>query len=226
MDFNKSLIKKIDNILKLSEQFDKLCSIILSSNVHFDKTTVENVLMLTSTYMMIRSEHGLVIILNDQLKNKANPIINEMKTNKISITNTNILYDISTFTSIIENINNLVNNIDFEFKKIALMYPKLINKDVNHIILFVGKIKDDDKYVRMIEELKETNPEYSYHILEHNIKNKKFDCGKILGKSEPKTKLTINIEKLPCGFLTNGSTITEIPLEKIKKSNDLIKMLD
>jgi hypothetical protein len=224
MDFNKSLIKKIDNLLKLGEQFDKICLEILSSNAVFDIKTVENVRLITSIYMMIRSEHGHIIILNEQLKEKGKESIGEKIANSKSIKVANILYDISTFTSIMENINNLVSNIDFEYKKIALMYPKLINKDIPHMILFVENKKD--KFIKIIDDLKTTHPEYSYHIIEHNLKNKKVDWAKILGKTEGLGKISINIEKLPSGFLTNGTTITEIPLDKINNSADMIKFLD
>jgi hypothetical protein len=216
MDLNISLIKKIESILEMSGRFDKICTSILSGDVDLNEHSIKNIKELTSLYMSIRAEHGGVILLNDKMKK-------DIGTEETSLPDAiiNKLYDLSTFTSISDNINNLVSNVDFEFKKIALMYPKLITKQTNHLLLFVKKIEKEDKYINMIEEVKKIRPENEYHVIECKDNEKKIDCGKLVGM-----KLSLGIEKLPCIYLVNGTNIVEIPLDQLNETNDLIKMLD
>jgi hypothetical protein len=216
MNLNISLIKKIESILDLSGKFDKICSAILSGNVELNKSNIQNIRELTSLYMLTRAEHGAIIVLNDRLKN-------DMPTKDTSLSDKliNKLYDLSTFTSITENITNLVSNMDFEFKKIALMYPKLISNYQNHLILFVSKIDKEDKYIIMFEELKKLKPENEYHVIECDTKDMKVDCEKMIGM-----KLSISVKKRPSLYLINGQNIVDLPLENIKNINDLVKLLD
>jgi hypothetical protein len=216
MDLNISLIKKIESILEMSSKFDKICTDILSGNVEINESSIKNIKELTSLYMLIRAEHGSIIIINDKMKKDINV---EQLTKTDSIINK--LYDLSTFTSISENINNLVSNMDFEFKKIALMYPKLINKNTNHLLLFVEKIDEKNKYIKMIEEVKKLRPENEYHVIECKNNNNKIDCSSMVGM-----KLSLTIDKLPCLYLVNGTNIAEIPIDQLKICGDLVKMLD
>ena len=216
MELNISLIKKIENILEISGNFDKICSTILSGTAELDKTNIKNIRELTSLYMLTRAEHGAVIILSDNMKKDINSQDSSLSDKLI-----NKLYDLSTFTSIIENINNLVSNMDFEFKKIALMYPKLITKQQNHLILFVKKIDKKEKFVNMIEDIKKLRPENEYHVIECENEGKKIDCEKIIG-----SKLTISVDRLPSLYLINGNNIVDLPLDKLNTCGDLIKMLD
>ena len=216
MDLNISLIKKIESILEMSGKFDKICTIILSGNVDLNESGIKNIKELTSLYMSIRAEHGGIIVLNDKMKK-------DIGTHDSSLSDTiiNKLYDLSTFTSISDNINNLVSNVDFEFKKIALMYPKLINKRTNHLLLFVKTINKEDKFIKMIEDVKKLRPENEYHVVECKESDKKVDCSKMVGM-----KLSLGIDKLPCLYLVNGTNIAEIPMDQLKICGDLIKMLD
>ena len=216
MDFNISLIKKIESILEMSGKFDKICTVILSGDVDLTKSSIKNIKELTSLYMLIRAEHGGIIVLNDKMKKDINT-----QDSSLSDILINKLYDLSTFTSISDNINNLVSNVDFEFKKIALMYPKLINKQTNHLLLFVKNGDKENKYIKMIEDIKKLRPENEYHIVECKSSDKKIDCGEMVGM-----KLSLGIEKLPCLYLVNGSNIAEIPMNQLKNCGDLIKMLD
>jgi len=216
MDLNISLIKKIESILEISGKFDKICTEILSGNVELNESSIKNIKELTSLYMLIRAEHGGVIILNDKMKKDIHA-----EETSLSDTIINKLYDLSTFTSINDNINNLVSNVDFEFKKIALMYPKLIAQRTNHLLLFVKTIDKENKFVKMIEDIKKLRPENEYHVIECKDEDKKIDCSKMVGM-----KLSLGIEKLPCLYLVNGTNIAEIPMDQLKTCGDLIKMLD
>lgn len=216
MDLNISLIKKIEIILEMSGKFDKICSTILSGNIDLDKSNIQNIRELTSLYMSTRAEHGAIIVLSDKMKKDISSDDGSLSDKLVSK-----LYDLSTFTSIVDNINNLVSNMDFEFKKIALMYPKLINNQQTHLILFVGQNDKENKYIKMIEDLKKLKPENDYHVIECEKDKKKIDCSKLVGM-----KLSINIDKLPTMYLVNGSNIVELQLDKINVSDDLVKILE
>ena len=216
MDLNISLIKKIENILEMSGRFDKVCTSVLEGNINLNESSIQNIRELTSLYMLIRAEHGGIIILNDKMKKDVSTQDSTLSDKLI-----NQLYDLSTFTSISDNINNLVSNIDFEFKKIALMYPKLITKQQNHLILFIKKIDKEDKYIKMIEDIKKIRPDYDYHVIECKEEGAKIDCSKMVGM-----KLSIGVEKLPSLYLVNGENIVEIPIDQLKVCGDLVKMLD
>jgi hypothetical protein len=134
----------------------------------------------------------------------------------------NKLYDISTFTSVMENINNLVSNTDFEFKKVALMYPKFINNHTNHLILFTETINKEDKYVKIIEDIKKLRPENEYHIVQCDKIGKKIDCQSMI-----KMKLTISVDKLPSLYLIISNTnIISMQIDTIKTAEDLNKLID
>ena len=216
MELNISLIKKIESILEMSGKFDKICSTILSGNVELDKSNIQNIREITALYMSTRAEHGAIIILSDKMKKDISSDDTSLSDKLVSK-----LYDLSTFTSIVDNINNLVSNMDFEFKKIALMYPNLINNQQTHLILFVGLDDKENKYIKMIEDLKKLKPENNYHVIECDKDKKKIDCSKLVGM-----KLSINIEKLPTMYLVNGSNIVELPLDKINVYDDLVKILE
>jgi hypothetical protein len=216
MDLNISLIKKIENVLEMSGKFDKICSSILSGDNVINSERIQHIRELTSLYMLTRAEHGGILILNDKMKKE------------ISTSNTNLsdklinkLYDLSTFTSILENINNLVSNMDFEFKKIALLYPKFINNQQSHLILFVDKDDKKNKFINMIEDVKKLKPEINFHVIECDKDKKKIDCSKIVGM-----KLTISIKKLATMYLVNGTNIVELDLDKINVCEELVKMLE
>jgi hypothetical protein len=214
MNFNILLIKKIDNILDMSAQFDKLCTQVLD-----DKLSEKNpslIYNITSLYILVRAEHGGILLLNDKMKmeiTKRDTKLNDETINK--------LYDLSTFTSIIENIANLVSNLDFEYKKIALMFPKLIDAKQIDLVLFSKTLDKEDKYVKLIEDVKNLRNQYNYHVIECDKVNKVINCDKIL-----KRKISINVEKLPSLFLINGDNIVELPINKINETNDLIKLID
>ena len=214
MNFNILLIKKIDNILDMSAQFDKLCIQVLDDKLSEKKPTL--IYNITSLYILIRAEHGGILLLNDKMKTS---ILNQ--DTKLNDETINKLYDLSTFTSIIENIANLVSNIDFEDKKIALMFPKLIDVKQIDLVLFTKTLDKEDKYVKLIEDVKKLRNQYNYHVIECDKVKKVINCDKIL-----KRKISINVEKLPSLFLINGDNIVELPINKINETSDLIKLID
>jgi hypothetical protein len=210
------LIRKVESIIDISNKFDTLCSTILSGNNVIDAKHIKNVRDLTKLYMLSRAEHGGILILYDLLKKDIS-----MKDSTLTDKLINKLYDLSTFTSIIDNINNLISNMDFQYKKIALLYPKLINMEQIHLILFVDKINKENKYINIIEEMKQLKPEINYHVVECDKNNHKIDCSKMVNM-----KLSINVNKLPALYFINGSNVIELSLEKINSKEELVKMMD
>lgn len=214
MNFNINLIKKIENQIDMSNKFDKLCTEILE-DISSEKNTT-NIYNITTLYMLIRAEHGGIIILNDKMKND---IINMDTT--LNDETINKLYDLSTFTSILDNINNLVSNIDFQYKKMALMFPKLIVKKPIHIILIVKSINKTNNYIKIIEEAKKKLVQNEFHVIECTEIGKIINCDKMIKK-----KVSLRVESIPSLYMINDDNIVELPIKNIKCVEDLIKLLE
>ena len=212
MNFNKILITKIDEIVKISKNFDiNFNNLINLQDNNINEENIDNLYSLTKNFLSIRTRHGSLLLLIDNFKKNIN--IDEKTNNDID----NQLYDLSTFISILSNVNDLINNIDFQYKKIALKYPKFINKKQLQIILFVGDDDINNKYIQLIENVKQKFPENKYKIVKCNKSDKKIKCEDI--------GLNIKITKLPVLYIINESNITEIPIDKIEDEEGLTKLL-
>lgn len=217
MNFNKLVLDKINNFVLLSKEFDSnYINIIQKQNDKLENNDIKCIYMITKYYIEIRTTHGELLLLIDELKNN-------MGTLKSSKQNdgTNKLYDLSTFSSILANINELVTNIDFQYKKIALKYPKFINKKPLSILLLTDDDSQENQYVKLINQVKEKVPENIYKIVKCNKSDKKIKCDKILG-----TQLTLKISNLPVLYIINGSNIIEIPIDKINGVESLKSLLE
>lgn len=245
MNLNKSLITKIDTIVNLTNEFDKLFNSILNFQDMYkqnnneqnnnesnnnepnnnepnnnkpnnnEQNKIEQIYALTKNYIFLRSEHGGLLMLLDKLKNNINSVSTELSDELV-----NKLYDLSTFNSIINNVSELINNIDFQYKKIALKYPKYISRKPITIILFVEKIDPNNNYIKMIEEVKNLNLENIYKVIECGS-NKKIKCNEILGKN-----ISIKLDKVPSIFIINDDNIIEIPIEHVKNVKSLLNLIN
>jgi len=217
MNINNSLIKKIDNLVSMSKEFDENFKKIIGLQTDkIDENNVDDIYRMTSTYILIRSEHGSILLLIDKVKN----LINISEKEEIDDEITNKLYNYSTFTSILSNINDLINNIDYQYKKIALKYPKFINKKPLFIILFTDDISKSNKYVELIDKIKDQYPENKYKVIQVEKTVKKIKCDEIIG-----CKITIKINSLPSLFIINDDNITEIPIEIIKDPEAITNLI-
>lgn len=226
MNFNKSILDKINNFVKLSKEFDKNYNRILNqhntTNTNTNTNTNANQLIftLTNLYIKIREEHGKMLMMVDELKNL---IVKDEEYNNV---NTSKLYDLSTFSSIIANVSELLNNIDFQYKKIATDFPTLINKKQLTILL----LSDDNsnpnstnsKYIELIKKLENELPENKYKIINCSKSDKKINCAEEL---ELGFDHTIKITKLPMLFVYDQSNLTEIPTDKINDINFLENLI-
>lgn len=217
MNLKKSLIIKIESISKQSDEFDKIFLQLLQINEKdkLSEKTIENVYTLTKLYIFTRSEHGSILLLFDKFKKticEKSTELNDALINK--------MYDVSAFYSIIENISILISNIDFQFKKIALKYPKYINNRPLIILLFVDNIKTNKLMINIIEELRVLKPENIYKIIECDPGNK-IKCDSILGKN-----IDIKVDQVPSLFIVNNNFLSEIPIEHVKKVNDLVNLIN
>jgi len=216
MNLNKSLIKKIDNIVNLSKEFDTNFNYIINLNTKLQEQNItDKIYILTKNYIYLRSEHGSLILLLDRVKDKINSESTDLNQDLI-----NKLYDLSTFYSIVANVSELINNIDFQYKKIAIKYPKFINKKPITILLIVEKIDPNNKYIKIIEEIKNKNPENVYKIIEAK-NNTKINCKNILDKN-----FDLDIQKLPSLYLINDDNISEIPIDTVIDTNALISLIN
>lgn len=242
MNINKILIDKIENLVKLSSDFDSGFKIIydIPSN-KIDNVNSEILYSLTKNYIEMRKIHGELLLIMNKLLNSNNLDLDldynlngDEKLNKknlkknisddtIENSNTKILkplYDISTFSSLLNNANELINNIDFEYKKIALKYPKFINKKpINCILITDGK---NDKYIQMIEKLKIDYPENIYKIIYCKNNEDKIKCNEELKELDIKIKMN----SLPLIYIINGSNIIEIPINKIDNIEHIKNLIE
>ena len=216
MNFNKIVLDKIDSFVLLSKEFDNNYQNVLT--VQNDKINDENrksIFMVTKYYIELRTIHGELILLVDEFKK----MINSPKSLNIN-ENTNKFYDLSTFSSILSSVNELITNIDFQYKRIAIKYPNFINKKPMMILLLTDDDNEDNKFVKLLNDVKTQVPENIYKIIKCNKSEKKIKCDKILG-----VNLTLKIPTLPILFIINGSNIVEIPIDKFDDSNVLKNLI-
>lgn len=242
MDFNFKLLDKIDNLVKLTNDFDSGFKIVfdLDPNDKLDEKNIEILYSITKNYILIRKEHGELLLMMNKLMNTVNmDNINNSneqqkskKTNKNNSQNNNnsdsdlgkykLFYEISTFNTLLSNANDLINNIDYEYKKIAIKYPKFINKSRITMILIIPE--NDDKYDKLINELKSEYPENNYKIIKcGNKKNEINKCEKELEEYGIKIKSTKSLPKI---YIINNSTISEIPLSKIDSTEEIKNLIE
>jgi len=234
MDFNKKILDKIDTLVKLSDEFDSGFKIVFNSELEkINEKNAEILFSMTKNYILIRKEHGeILIMLNKQINSinlddvnikpikKSKKVSDEIE----SSNNIRVLYDISTFNTLINNINDLINNIDYEYKKIAIKYPKFINKTQTTVILITLLSDLDEKYTNMINELKISHPEHKYKIIKcGNEKSDIEKCELELKDYEIKIKSS---KSFPLIYIVNGNTITEIPLSKINDIEPIKKLIE
>jgi len=226
MNFNKLLLDKIDNLVILSKEFDEnYKKIIETIDNNLDEKIINCIYTLTKNYISLRTIHGEIILLMNKYENytgenikKDDKDLNENSDNKI-----NKLYDLSTFYSIITNINELINNIDFQYKKIATKYPKYIGNKSLTVMLLIDENEDENKnvYTQLINKVKVKYPENIYKIIKVNKKEKKEkkkNLDKILG-----INLTLKITILPTIYVINGTNIVELPLDKINNIEEVLE---
>jgi hypothetical protein len=234
MNFNKEILNKINNLVELSSNFDSGFKIVF--NLQTETLNEENTDILysmTKNYLLLRKEHGEIILMFNKLSNSISydDILEDSskKTNKTKVNedqsykseNFKLLYEISTFSTLINNINDLINNIDYQYKKIAIKYPKFINKKQILIILITFS-NSDEKYINMINELKKEFPEHKYKII--NCENEKdiTKCEEELKDYVIKIK---SLKSLPIIYIVNNRTINKIPLSKIDNAETIKKLL-
>lgn len=216
-NIDNSLIQKVDNIVKLSNDFDELFSklIQIQDPSKINPEQINNLYEITKLYKIIRAEHGGLLILLDKkkelIKSKSSELTDELVED---------LYELSTFNSIISNVSELISNNDFEFKRIAIMFPKFMNKKPLTIMLFIKNINQDNNHIKMIEETKNTYPEHIYKVFECKP-GKKINCGKINGNN-----LNVLVKEVPCIFTINDSNMIKLPIEKINDAKSLSKYIN
>lgn len=239
MELNLKLLNNIDNLVKLSTDFDSGFKIIynLDTNDKLNEKNIDILYSITQNYILMRKVHGDILLMMHKFTNSINLHSNiqnnnlqEKKSNKntpktntdnIDDLETSKLYDLSTFSTLLGNVNDLMNNIDYEYKKIALKYPKFINKNQLIIILIVQN--SEDKYIKLIEELKIDYPEYKYKIIK--CENNKASINKC--EEELKDyKIKIKSNLLPLIYIVNNTTITEIPISKQNGIESIKNVID
>ena len=203
-----NLTSNIDNLIKKSTEFDYICNNIIENSVTEDIRN--NIEKLTNNYINIRKNHGELLLLEINLKKDINKNIKLQKGGS-----SNELYDLSAFTSIIQNVTEIVNNIDFEFKKIALLYPQHIIQNKKNVLFFKDKNKNS-KYSKWIENIKEINNNINFDIIELSENNNKYNLSKLISED-----IDIEVKRLPSLFVVKNNNLVEIQLNNIKNIEEL-----
>jgi len=207
-----NLSNNIENILKKTTDFDYICTDILEDITAKDISI--KVEKLTNNYINIRKSHGELLLLENNLKKNINKNIKLQKGGS-----KNELYDLSTFTSIIENVSNVVNNIDFEFKKIALLFPQHIGENKQNVLYFKEKNKNS-KYSKWVEEIKDTKDNINFDIVELTEDNKIYNLSKLTSED-----IDIEVKNLPSLFIVKNNNLIEVQLANIKNIEELKKII-
>jgi len=207
-----NLSNNIENILKKTTDFDYICTDILEDLTAKDISI--KVEKLTNNYINIRKSHGELLLLENNLKKNINKNIKLQKGGS-----KNELYDLSTFTSIIENVSNVVNNIDFEFKKIALLFPQHIGENKQNVLYFKEKNKNS-KYSKWVEEIKDTKDNINFEIVELTEDNKIYNLSKLTSED-----IDIEVKNLPSLFIVKNNNLIEVQLANIKNIEELKKII-
>jgi len=234
MDFNKQILDKIDNLINLSSNFDSAFKIVFNLETEtLSEENADTLYSMTKNYILIRKEHGEIILMLNKLTNSISyddvfsDSTKKTKKNKdkenlnTKSDNLKLLYDISTFSTLVNNINDLINNVDYEYKKIAVKYPKFINKKQITVILITSS-NSDKKYINMIEELKKEYPEHKYKVIVCQNENDISKCQEELEEYEIEVK---SLKSLPEIYILNDSTINKIPISKLDNAEPLKKLL-
>lgn len=209
MNLNKIILDKINKFILVSKEFDNHYKNIINDDfLKIDENITKSIYTITKNYIELRSIHGKLLLLLDEYKK----IINN------NIEQDNKLYDLSTFSSILSNISELITNIDFQYKKIAIKFPKLINKKPLVVLLLTDN--ENNPIIKIINQVKEELPENIYKIIKCSKSDNKIKCDEIIG-----INLTLKIISLPTLYIINDTNITEIPIDKINNSDTLKSLL-
>lgn len=204
-----SLINKINNINNYFEKFDNIFIKVLDKSDESSET-INNIAQLTELYIFIRSEHASLMLLLDEIKDD----IKLNNSNKLEDKSIEKLYTLSTFFSMLESVSAVINNIDFQYKKVASKFSKFINKKTITLILVINN--ENDNFKNIIEKLQEKKSENAYKIItttDNTISIKDIGIN---------SDLKLNITEFPTLFMINNNIITDISL----KENDTLEKIE
>jgi hypothetical protein len=219
-----SLINKINNIINYLEKFDNIFKHLteIKDKNNILPENIKQIAELTELFIFIRSEHGSLLVILNNLK--MNIITSDVE--KISDKLINKYYTLSTFHSILENVSHVISNIDFQYKTIASKFPKFINKKTLTLLLIINEntnnVDVNNKNINfknIIHQLNEIYPENVYKTIETN--EKIINIRGISNKD-----LELNIKNTPSLFMINGDVITEISLEQNNSLEQIKKLIN
>ncbi len=206
MEINKKLIDTIDIFVEKCDNFDKIYKQVVNIINNNIKNNVDDLYNLVDCYIEIRKEHGIMIKLYDDYKKI------------ITIENDEEMYNLSTFDSIIDNVKNLIQNIDLQYKQFAIYFPELVNNNFMTVILLVNEKEDENdiRLLNMINKIKLVKYENKYKVLKY----KKGSNGTKLKLGDNK-EITLRPKRVPSLYLLNKKRITEIPGDSLKNNDEL-----
>jgi hypothetical protein len=211
MEINKKLIDTIDIFVNKCDNFDKIYKEVINIVNNNTNENIDELYDIVTCYIEIRKEHGIIIKIYDDYK----------KTAKTK--NDEEMYNLSTFNSILENVKNLVQNIDFQYKQFATYFPELVNNNLMTVILIINEKEneDDKKLINMINKIKSVKYENKYKIMKC-----KKNSNEIKLKIKNNKYVTLKPKSIPSLYLLNKKTMTEVPGNNIKNDEILRSILN
>jgi ribosomal protein L16 Arg81 hydroxylase len=209
MEINKYLIECIEIFIKKCETFDELYKKVIKIIKNDINDNLDDLYDITNNYIEIRAAHGQIIKLYNKYKNS------DLKTDEE-------LYNLSTLSSILDNINNMIQNIDFQYKQFATFFPNLVNKNYLTVLLIVSKKETDEdtRLINMINEIRETKYENKYKIIKCGNKE-----GIELKVKRLNQKVKFTPKNTPALYLIDNNIISEIQTSNIKDKKMLEKII-
>ena len=211
MEINKKLIDTIDIFINKCDNFDKIYKEVINIVNNNISNNVNELYDLVECYMELRKDHGIMIKIYDNYKKIA------------KIENDDEMYNLSTFNSILENVKNLMQNVDFQYKQFASYFPELINNNSMTVILVINETENinDKRLVEMLNKIKGIKYENKYKIMKC-----KKNTNEIKLKIKDNKHIILKPKKIPSLYLLNKKTVTEISGENIKNDEVLKSILN
>lgn len=209
MEINKNLINTIEIFVTKCENFDKSYKNMVKIINNQANDNLDELYDVTNYYIELRACHGKIIKLYDSYKN-------------CKLDNEEYLYNLSVLNSIIGDVGNMIQNVDFQYKQFATFFPKLVSKDHLTVLLVVNKneTEEDKKFINMLNEIKANKYENKYKIMK---------CGKKEGlelKIKSKNqKIKLLPKSTPMMYLIKDDIISEIKLKNIENKKMLENIL-
>lgn len=210
MEINKKLIDSIDIFVEKCDNFDIVYQKVLDIILKRISDNVDILYGLVECYIEIRKYHGIIIKLYNEFEKS------------VDINNERDMYDLSSYNSIIDNIKNLIQNVDFQYKQFASYYPDLIDNNSVTVLLIINEkeTEKDLNLINLLNKVKRDKYQNKYKVM----KMKKNKSSVKLNVN--KNKITLNPKSVPSLYLLRKNNLLEVPGDNIQNENVMASIIN